>query len=52
MNDLEEEFYSYRHCLNYVEALKEVGPGAIESILDPLPPESVKAINLYRNYFK
>jgi hypothetical protein len=48
LKDLDEELYSYRNVLSFVESLKKFGSGGRVS----LPDESVKAISLYRRYFE
>ena len=48
LKDLNEELYSYQNAMTFVESLKQLGSGGQVT----LPDISVKAINLYRNYFK
>jgi len=50
VKDLEEEIYSYKNTLPYLEMLKHHGPDDIHKNM-ALPRDSIEAIKLYRSYF-
>jgi len=49
LKDLEEELFSYKHSLSFVEGLRRLGPDGISQLL---PGKTVDAIKIYRSYFE
>jgi hypothetical protein len=45
---LEEEMFSYKHGIEFVEGLNRLGPDGISHLL---PGKAVDAIKIYRSYF-